>query len=345
MGFKDELAEFEIYLSSKNEQQEEVISDEYALKALIILNFIDYKKVPDIFLACASMNLLNTYVKKNNSKLSYQYKRHLSNIIKGIEDVKQPKSIMIGYDSSNHMQLLIIQFWSFQFSFQAQRFSLNVKGLLSSKNIVWDGIRKQPCAKEIFEFAYNRSWISNKTMIGRELRDFIDSEILKYKSGKYSFESGKIRKISDIKYATDMTDKFAKNYMRAKLLGCTDRPVIVSGIYKKTWEKHVTFTSIRPYIQGIKALTICDHVNLKRSDVEKKIETSTLLVGKRYYIIGYCEKYPHNNRMGIRLATEYEFVPIFEIGNYESFPKDILDSCHRFGIEENIRNDQMAYTL
>ena len=344
MGFKDELFEFGLSLE-KSDESDLVIKEEDVLTALVILNFIEYKKVPDIFLACASMNLLNAYARTGSSKIGYQYKRHLTEVIKGIEDIHQPKSILIGYDNTNNMQLLIVQFWSFQFSFQAQRLSASIQQLISSKPVTWDGIRKQPHAKKIFDFAFSRSWISNRTMLGADLRNFVEGEVQYFRNGSYTFDNGKLRKTGNIKYGADMVDLFLKNYMRTKLLACTDRPVILSGIYRKTWEKHVTFTSVRPYIQGIKTITICDHINLKRTDVEQVIDTSTLVFGKRYYIIGFCEKYRRNDRMGIRLATEYSFNPIFGIGNYKAFPKDILASCHRFSIEENIREDQLAYTL
>lgn len=344
MGFKDELFEFSLSFEQTNEPALP-ISDEDVLTALVILNFIDYKKVPDIFLACASMNLLNAYAKNTSSKIGYQYKRHLTDVIKGIEDVNQPKSILMGYDNTNNMQLLIVQFWSFQFSFQAQRLSAPIQKLLSSKTIAWDGIKKQPQAKKIFDFAFSRSWISNKTMLGADLHSFVEAEVRNFREGNYSFEDGKLRKTANIKYGADMLDLFLKNYMRTKLLNCTERPVILSGIYRKTWDKHITFTSVRPYIQGIKTITICDHINLKRSDVEQVMDISELVFGKRYYIIGFCEKYPRNDRMGVRLATEYAFTPIFRLGNYNAFPKDILASCHRFSIEENIREDQLAYTL
>ena len=175
MGFKDELFAFEKTLSNGDIGCEDDIVEEDIAKALIVLNFMECKKVPDVFLACASMNLLNAYAKKHDSKIGYQYKRHITEIVKGIEDVQQPKSILIGYDKSNNMQLLIVQFWSFQFSFQAQRFSLPIKRMLSTKNIVWDGVRKQPHAKRIFDFAYSRSWISNQTMLGKDIRKCIDS--------------------------------------------------------------------------------------------------------------------------------------------------------------------------
>lgn len=344
MGFKDELLDFNTSFEHL-EIPTLPICEEDVLTALVVLNFIDYKKVPDIFLACAAMNLLNAYAKTSSSKIGYQYKRHLIEVIKGIEDVNQPKSILIGYDNTDNMQLLIVQFWSFQFSFQAQRLSGIVKQLLSRQVIEWDGIKKQPQAKAIFDFAFSRSWISDKTMFGADLHNFVEAEIQNFRRGNYSFEDGKLRKTANITYGSDMVDLFLKNYMRTKLLACTERPVILSAIYRKTWDKHITFTSVRPYIQGIKTITICDHINLKRTDVERVIDISDLIYGKRYYIIGFCEKYPKNERMGVRLATEYSFVPIFKIGDYRAFPKDILASCHRFSIEENIRDDQLAYTL
>ena len=345
MGFKDELIDFNEKCSSANYRDDAEINEEDIIKALVILNFMEYKKVPDLFLACAAMNLLNTYSKRKDSKLGYNYKRHMQEIIKGIETVGQPKTILIGYDNTNNMQLLIVQFWNFQFSFQAQRLSSAVQKLISNKKIEWDGIRKQPISKMIFECAYSRSWLSNSTLLGADLHLFVDNELRNYDAGDYKFSNGKLRKTGGIKYTPDTTDRYLKNYMRVRLLSCTDRPVILSGIFRKIWDKHITFTSVRPYIQGIKTITICDHINLKRTDVESVINLNDLKQGKRYYIIGYCEKYPRNDRMGVRLAVENTFVPIFEIGDYKLFPKDALAICHRFGIEENIREDQTAYTL
>ena len=49
----------------------------------------------------------------------------------------------------------------------------------------------------------------------------------------------------------------AKNYMRVKLCEPRNEPVILIGTFKKVWPKHVTFTTIRPYIKGIQTITIC----------------------------------------------------------------------------------------
>ena len=87
-------------------------------------------------------------------------------------------------------------------------------------------------------------------------------------------------------------------------------------------------------------ITICDHVNLFRRDVESVISIETLNPGKRYYIIGYCKPYKNANRMGIQLAIGEGFCPIFGIKEFDKMPVDIVSRCHRFGIEEYLSVSQ-----
>ena len=104
MGFKDELRDFHGViqkLQTNNEINKELVDEEDVLAALIILNFIDYKKVPDLFLGCASLNLLSTYIKQQDSKINYQFRRHILSVLKGIEDVQQPKSVKVTFDPSD----------------------------------------------------------------------------------------------------------------------------------------------------------------------------------------------------------------------------------------------------
>ena len=148
MGFKDELASFHEEIIRVQGEPVEIVTDVDALGALIVLNFIKYEKVPDAFLAISALNLLNRYVKQKDSRIGYQFRIHLINVLKGIEDIDQRKTILLGYDVSRD-NLLIIQFWNFQFSFKSEKLAEQVKQLLSKKNIYWDGIKKQPCSKTI----------------------------------------------------------------------------------------------------------------------------------------------------------------------------------------------------
>lgn len=51
MGFKDEVNELKnIVLTLQKNEEKEIISDKDAARCLILLNYINYEKVPDAFL-------------------------------------------------------------------------------------------------------------------------------------------------------------------------------------------------------------------------------------------------------------------------------------------------------
>ncbi|WP_027868839.1 hypothetical protein [Eubacterium sp. AB3007] len=346
MGFKDEIKSLsQTVIAMQENEEREYITDDEAIAAINVLNFAKYNKVPDIFLGCAAYNLLNVYVKQKTSGLSCSFHRFIREIIKGIEDVNQPKTIRLAFDTSENLNLLIINFWDFQFSFQSMRLTDQIKNLLSNRLLTWDGIRKQKCAGTIFRFALDNSWISNTTLGGEDLRAFIEREISIYYEDGYSVKDGRFVKVKELQPAKDELDEHLKNYIRSKLYSCQDRPVIISGIFRKAWEKHVTFTSVKPFIPNTRVITICDHINLFRKDVERSIDINSLQFGERYYIIGYCRPYKRVDRMGVQLAVEEGFCPIFRMKDYSMMPVDIKSRCHRFSIEEYLSIKQQELKL
>lgn len=345
MGFKDELKEFNsVVIAMQENEEREYITDEEAVAAINILSFIKYNKVPDAFLACAAFNLLNVYVRQENNDFSFKFRMHIHNLLKGIEDINQPKAIRVDYDNSD-LKLLIVQFWDFQFSFGQVRFDKQIESLLSSKQLKWDGIRKQKCAATIFNFAINSSWLSDETLSGEMLTEKVEKEMEAFHKGNYSIADGRFVKSAELRYANDDMDYYQKNYIREKLFACQDRPVILTAIFRRTWENHVTFVSVKPFIHGVRVIKICDHINLLRSAVERAIDIESLKFGHRYIIIGYCEPYPRGDRMGVKLAINEGFCPIFEVGEYNRMPKDIYSRCHRFNIEEYLDKTQAQLKL
>lgn len=341
MGFKDELKNFEkTVLELQNTAEREVIPEEDVVKSLVILNYISYEKVPDAFLGCAALNLLNTYVKQKDSKLGYRFRRHLYNLLKGIDDINQIKTINVFYDISKSNGMLMIVFWGFQFSFHGEKNTEMIKKLQKKRDMEWDGIKKQLCAKTIFEFALSTSWISNKTQNNSDLRELVISEIADYRNGSYVFSNGELIKILNVEYGKQIEDKYLKNYVREELKKCQGRPVILTGKFKKIWEKHVTFTTIRPYIQGCHTLTICDHINILRKDIEQVMNISELKKNKKYYLIGFCEQYKYKERMGVKLAVGYEFCPLLKASDFEKAPPEVFSICYRFSIEKFLRLNQ-----
>lgn len=116
MGFKDEVFEFNERIKNLDSTAApEIIYDSDALAALIVLNFIKYEKVPDAFLAVAALNMLNRYVKQPKSRIGYKFRIHIINVLKGIEDIGQKKSIYISY-VPNRNNLWIFRLKSAPFS-------------------------------------------------------------------------------------------------------------------------------------------------------------------------------------------------------------------------------------
>ena len=125
-------------------------------------------------------------------------------------------------------------------------------------------------------------------------------------------------------------DKYYKNYKRGMLAEIQGNVVVLTGKYKATWENHVTFTTIRPYIQDCKTKTICDHINLSRIDVEKVINIADLEKNRKYYIFGYCKTYSQGERMGVKLALGEGFCPIIKAADFNGIPAEIARKCYQF---------------
>lgn len=346
MGFKDELKAFsEIVLEYQKAGNKEVVTDEDAVRSLIVLNYIKYEKVPDAFLGCAAINLLNTYVKQDNAQIGYRFRRHLYSLLKGIEDINQNKTINVFFDDNSPDGTLMIIFWGFQFSFHGEKRTAEIVKLQRKNDIEWDGIRKQLCSKQIFDFALNSDWISNKTQDGKDLRLLIENELTDYNNGAFKFINGELIKTRNVKQGERNTDVYLKNYIRKELEEYQDRPVILIGTFKKIWDKHITFTTIRPYIQGCQSFTICNHINLYRRDVEKVMDIQSLERNNKYFIIGFCEPYKQSDRMGVKLAIDYNFCPIIKAGNVRDIPSDVFSVCHTFSLEKYLSSKQKHLKL
>lgn len=346
MGYKDDVHAFrERILGMQNASRPlEIIEEEEIVSALIVLNLLAYHQIADVFLGCAAINLINRYVKQQNCKLNYQFKRHIINLLKGIEDIREPGTIVVGYDNSEGNAVLLISIWDFQFSYKSIRYSDQIKMIQGTMGDTWDGLRKQPYAKTIFQFAFESPYLSNKTLGDNDLKEKISEELALYRNGSYLFKDGKLLKVNDFEIHPEDMDFQLKNYIREKLRKCGRRPIIVSGVFVKVWDQHVTFIAIQPYIEGVKAFTICDHINIFRRNLESVISLDSLVGGKRYYLIGYCNTYG-NGRFGIKLAKGLGFVPFFGIDEFEKMSKDIISKCYRFSIEEYISPDQGTLKL
>ena len=109
----------------------------------------------DAFLYFASLNLLNAYVKQHKLK-SYYFK---SFIPSGIDKILQDKKLSnIKFTTQTEGMLVIVQIFDMQFSFHGIKPSPVMQENMQNgskyyQKFDWDGVRKQPQALEIYNFA------------------------------------------------------------------------------------------------------------------------------------------------------------------------------------------------
>lgn len=125
----------------------------------------------DYFLYFASLNLINAYVKKDYAALkNYSFKEYIS---KGVEALI--KKEVMGIKFSYNKQLTVIDIKGLQFSFHNSEITEEMQ-LVADKyeQIEWEGIRLQPVALEIYNYAKDLDNLSNTDVFGGSLQELYD---------------------------------------------------------------------------------------------------------------------------------------------------------------------------
>lgn len=121
------IIDFEAYISelrydtiARQNEEKEYINEYEVVRALNVANFCAYKNVADIFLGCAAINLVNTFVKQDGANLNYEFRRHLRRILLSIWELKD-KRIQVCIEQKGTNNILIIEICGFQFSFKGEK--------------------------------------------------------------------------------------------------------------------------------------------------------------------------------------------------------------------------------
>ena len=169
--------------------EKEFVPDEKAYEAYCVVKNMHISDAGDVLLFCASMNLLNTYVKQKNSKISYKFKKdihYMTNVLLNLNI----SDVFIDYQENE--ALLVVQIFEIQFSFHFVRKKKEIIQLCKShhyKELLWDGIRKQKCALSLFESVRkNQIRTCGVTFRGKPLDAKINKMLAIYLDGKSSFE-------------------------------------------------------------------------------------------------------------------------------------------------------------
>ena len=177
LDYTKELNELAIRLQKENE----LIEEEDIIRAITYLNHIYVDDTGDCLIFLSALNLCNTYVKQTNSKIGYTFKKGIKYLI-DILNYRDIKDIYISR-SKNNGTLYLFQIGDIQFSFHDEKIvEINEKYL---SELSWDGVRKQKCAKSIFNSTINNQIrVTNKTYRGKNLKEKVEKTIENYKAEK-----------------------------------------------------------------------------------------------------------------------------------------------------------------
>lgn len=167
---------------AKNLQEaNEIITEEDAVKAITYLNNIYIEDTGDCLIFLSALNVCNTYVKQTNSKIGYTFKKCIKYLI-DILNYRDILDISISIEKNNGT-LYLFQIGDIQFSFHDEKMvEINQKYL---KELSWDGIKKQRCAKTILDSAIkNKLRTTNKTFRGKDLTEKVEKTLENYKQNK-----------------------------------------------------------------------------------------------------------------------------------------------------------------
>ena len=172
-------------LATELQDDNEIISDEDIIKAIYYLNNMYIGNTGDCLIFLSALNLCNAYVKNNKDKISYTFKKGIGYILE-VLNYRDINDIYINC-CNDKGKLYIFQIGDIQFSFHDEKNVVIRDKYL--KELSWDGVRKQKCAKVVFESAINnRIRVTNMTYRGRILDEKVMEMLNNYRNCKIKFD-------------------------------------------------------------------------------------------------------------------------------------------------------------
>ena len=171
----------ELYQKIKEVEIVDVID---AVKAYAILYHAQVNNSYDVYLFLASINLLNTYVKQNKKAISYSFKSRIF-FINELLAHNDFEDIKVNYLASKKETLYLFEVLGVQFSFHGIIIEKGIWDMLKKyqSQFSWDGIRKQHCAKTVFNTALSKKELTALTRDFKNLYEYLDEVVEQYKKG------------------------------------------------------------------------------------------------------------------------------------------------------------------
>ena len=166
----DEMSAFENYcgnlndLCSNMQDAKETVSASEAERALEYARSIELGRAGDVLLFCASVNLMNAYVKQPGCRaFGYFFKGYVQRLVKQMQS-EPIRGVLCSTQMDGKSSVTYVEVCGIQFSFHCvKEVDLSRKG----NPIRFDGIRKQRCAVTLLRMAE-----SNRLMRGNDLKKY-----------------------------------------------------------------------------------------------------------------------------------------------------------------------------
>ena len=167
-----------------NIKEQEVISDIDVVKAYSILYHALVLNENDVYLFLSCINLLSTYAKQNKKKISYSFKSRIF-FLNELLAYNDFKNIKVSYFYTKSQSLYMVMVNDVQFSFHNVIIEKGAWDLLKKyqAQLSWDGIRKQMCAKTVFDVALSKDNLTKQTRDYEDLMEFLDKKVKDFNNG------------------------------------------------------------------------------------------------------------------------------------------------------------------
>lgn len=231
-------------------EEKEVVSDETAYKALIIVKNMLVDGVGDALLYAAALNILNTYVKQskeNKKTVGYSFKKNVDVLLKYI--IKHPGDNMIAeIQEDNGMPLAMVSIYTIQFSFHNITVTEETSCLQeldeTKQKLKFDNIRKQTCSCTLFDFSYNNDYDRTYKMLdGSDFTSEMSSLVDEFHAGTKTIEDVlhviyKSDKLKDLE--SDDLKTFPSSNSAIVALAAMNSKAFIANVHNKSMTPLIT---------------------------------------------------------------------------------------------------------
>ena len=196
--FKRFVDKLIVYSKSKQDDEEENVSYEEALKACYYITHIIPRQLGDLLLYCGSLSLMNRYVKQEGSEFYNKYIFKSNGLIRLVDLLNKCSFIegfqmMFEHDANKeNSTLLYTSICDMHFSFHSV--SKKLKNSIPKEYLgefEWDGIRKQVCASSLFRMIEDNNLLLSrngyKTLNIKESAKEIALDVINGRKSKRQF--------------------------------------------------------------------------------------------------------------------------------------------------------------